>query len=204
MYYDPILMFILYFQKDFIGKAALEAQIERGVHKKFVQLLIDKHDLDTDPWPQGGETLFRWGEIQDACDWMGDFRNGQPVGLTTSAAYGFTLGCQVSFFLDAIFLLFHYFHCFMTKTSRLRGIIFKLMTLPLAASLNISFFQVCIAYVENRDFGVSPDFIAKGNYELDIAGKRFPVRMNLHSPSLPMISSEHPLHYRPTQDSDID
>ncbi|PAV87663.1 hypothetical protein WR25_15426 [Diploscapter pachys] len=130
------------FKKDFIGKAALEAQIERGVHKKFVQLLIDKHDLDTDPWPQGGETLFR---------------NGQPVGLTTSAAYGFTLGCQV-----------------------------------------------CIAYVENRDFGVSPDFIAKGNYELDIAGKRFPVRMNLHSPSLPMISSEHPLHYRPTQDSDID
>ena len=65
MYCDPSLMFIIRFQKDFIGKAALEAQIERGVHKKFVQLLIDKHDLDTDPWPQGGETLFRWGGNQE-------------------------------------------------------------------------------------------------------------------------------------------
>ncbi|CAD6184824.1 unnamed protein product [Caenorhabditis auriculariae] len=125
------------FKKDFIGKKALETQLERGVSKRFVQILIDKHDKETDPWPQGGETLYR---------------DGRAVGLTTSAAYGFTLGSQV-----------------------------------------------CIAYVENKEFGVSNDYINRGTYEVDIAGKRFSVRVNLHSPSLPMISSEHPLHYRPTQ-----
>ncbi|KAK6025479.1 glycine cleavage T-protein, partial [Ostertagia ostertagi] len=125
------------FKKDFIGKEALEKQLERGVSKRFVQLLVDNHDKDLDPWPQGGEILFR---------------DGKPVGMTTSAAYGFTLGCQV-----------------------------------------------CTAYVENKEFGVSAHYLNKGVYELDIAGKRFPVRVNLHSPSLPMISSEHPLHYRPTQ-----
>ncbi|RCN45858.1 hypothetical protein ANCCAN_08155 [Ancylostoma caninum] len=125
------------FTKDFIGKPALVRQLERGVSKRFVQLLVDNHDKDTDPWPQGGETLFR---------------DGKPVGCTTTAAYGFTLGCQV-----------------------------------------------CTAYVVNKEFGISADFLNRGTYELDIAGKRFPVRVNLHSPSLPMISSEHPLHYRPTQ-----
>ncbi|EPB78485.1 hypothetical protein ANCCEY_02445 [Ancylostoma ceylanicum] len=59
--------------------------------------------------------------------------------------------------------------------------------------------KVCTAYVVNKEFGISADFLNRGTYELDIAGKRFPVRVNLHSPSLPMISSEHPLHYRPTQ-----
>ncbi|KIH59455.1 hypothetical protein ANCDUO_10315 [Ancylostoma duodenale] len=47
------------FTKDFIGKPALVRQLERGVSKRFVQLLVDNHDKDTDPWPQGGETLFR-------------------------------------------------------------------------------------------------------------------------------------------------
>ncbi|KRY86526.1 Pyruvate dehydrogenase phosphatase regulatory subunit, mitochondrial [Trichinella pseudospiralis] len=36
-------------------------------------------------------------------------------------------------------------------------------------------------------------------YEIEIAGKRFQVQLNLHSPDLPMVSSEHPHHYRPTQ-----
>ncbi|KRZ67293.1 Pyruvate dehydrogenase phosphatase regulatory subunit, mitochondrial [Trichinella papuae] len=36
-------------------------------------------------------------------------------------------------------------------------------------------------------------------YEIEIAGKRFQVQLNLHSPDLPMVSSEHPYHYRPTQ-----
>uniref|UniRef100_A0A0N4W2T8 Pyruvate dehydrogenase phosphatase regulatory subunit, mitochondrial n=1 Tax=Haemonchus placei TaxID=6290 RepID=A0A0N4W2T8_HAEPC len=123
------------FRKEFIGKEALMKQLDRGVSKRFVQLLVDNHDKETDPWPQGGEIV-----------------DGKPVGRTTSAAYGFTLGCQV-----------------------------------------------CTAYVENNEFGISHDFLNKGVYELDIAGKRFPVRLHLHSPSLPMISSEHPLHYRPTQ-----
>uniref|UniRef100_A0A1I7XPI7 Pyruvate dehydrogenase phosphatase regulatory subunit, mitochondrial n=1 Tax=Heterorhabditis bacteriophora TaxID=37862 RepID=A0A1I7XPI7_HETBA len=151
------------FKKDFIGRSALEKQLERGISKRFVQLLVDKHDKDTDPWPQGGETLFR---------------DGRPVGVTTSAAYGFTLGCQVCVLnlaqmKSSVKYSFYYFY--------------------------FHLFQVCIAYVENKEFGVSMDFLNRGSYELDIAGKRFPVRVNLHSPSLPMISSEHPLHYRPTQ-----
>ncbi|PIO60314.1 glycine cleavage T-protein, partial [Teladorsagia circumcincta] len=36
--------------------------------------------------------------------------------------------------------------------------------------------DVCTAYVENKEFGVSAQFLNKGIYELDIAGKRFPVR----------------------------
>ena len=69
------------FQKDFIGKQALLKQMDTGVNKRFVQLLIDKHDSETDPWPQGNELIFR---------------NGKSCGWTTSAAYGFTLGCQVA------------------------------------------------------------------------------------------------------------
>lgn len=130
-------LFRVDFKKDFIGKKALKEQVERGVSKRFVQLLVDGHDKETDPWPQGGETILK---------------NGRAVGLTTSAAYGFTLGCQV-----------------------------------------------CIGYVENKEFGVSPEFVSSGHFEIDIAGKRFTCRLNVHSPSLPMISSEHPLHYRPTQ-----
>ncbi|TKR92832.1 hypothetical protein L596_007404 [Steinernema carpocapsae] len=125
------------FNKDFIGKEALIRQMEKGVNRRFIQLLIDKHDLENDPWPQGGELIYR---------------DGKPVGWTTSAAYGFTLGCQV-----------------------------------------------CIGFLENKQFGISPEFINTGIYEIDIANKRFPVRVNLHSPSLPMVSSEHPIHYRPTQ-----
>lgn len=59
--------------------------------------------------------------------------------------------------------------------------------------------QACIAVVENPRFGISPEFLSSGSFEIDIAGRRFPVRVNLHSPSLPMVSSEHPMHYRPTQ-----
>ena len=125
------------FQKEFIGKKALLSQMEKGVNKRFVQVLIDKHDPETDPWPQGNEIIYR---------------NGSPAGFTTSAAYGFTLGCQV-----------------------------------------------CIGYIQNEEFGVSNEYVNSGSYEVDIANKKFPARVNLHSPSLPMVSSEHPMHYRPTQ-----
>ncbi|KAI1713897.1 aminomethyltransferase [Ditylenchus destructor] len=123
--------------KDFIGKQALLKQLETGVNKRFVQLLVDKHKKENDPLPQGEEPIFRDGKL---------------VGWTTSAAYGFTLGSQV-----------------------------------------------CLGYLQNDDFGISQDFINNGFYEVEIAGRRFPVRVNLHSPSLPMVSSEHPHHYRPTQ-----
>lgn len=38
--------------------------------------------------------------------------------------------------------------------------------------------QVCIGYLEDFNFGVSPEFINSGTYEIDIAGKRFPVSTN--------------------------
>uniref|UniRef100_A0A914I8S8 Uncharacterized protein n=1 Tax=Globodera rostochiensis TaxID=31243 RepID=A0A914I8S8_GLORO len=125
------------FEKDFIGKDALNRQLERGVSKRFVQLLVDEHDMDRDPWPHGDEPIFRDGAL---------------AGWTTTAAYGFTLGCQV-----------------------------------------------CLGFVQNDQFGVSSEYLTRGTYEVELAGKRFPCRINLHSPSLPMISSEHPNHYRPTQ-----
>uniref|UniRef100_A0A0N4VIN9 DAO domain-containing protein n=1 Tax=Enterobius vermicularis TaxID=51028 RepID=A0A0N4VIN9_ENTVE len=125
------------FSKDFIGREALLRQKETGIRKRFVQVLVGNHDLEIDPWPQGGEVIFR---------------NGVPAGRTTSAAYGFTLECQV-----------------------------------------------CIGYIENQDSYLTADYINRADYEIEIAGKRFPVQVNLHSPTLPMISSEHPMHYRPTQ-----
>jgi glycine cleavage system aminomethyltransferase T len=72
------------FQKDFIGKEALQRQMEIGVNKRFVQLLLDsdRHQLDNDPWPQGEEPIYR---------------NGKLVGWTTTSAYGFTLGCHVNY-----------------------------------------------------------------------------------------------------------
>lgn len=32
---------------------------------------------------------------------------------------------------------------------------------------------------------VSNDYVMSGNYEVDIAGIRFPAKVNLHSPNLP-------------------
>uniref|UniRef100_A0A1I8EVD5 Pyruvate dehydrogenase phosphatase regulatory subunit, mitochondrial n=1 Tax=Wuchereria bancrofti TaxID=6293 RepID=A0A1I8EVD5_WUCBA len=125
------------FHKDFIGKDALLEQKRSGIRKRFVQLLVGNHDLDHDPWPQGGELIYRYGE---------------PVGRTTSAAYGYTLNCQV-----------------------------------------------CIGYIETKE-KMTIEYIKNGSYQLDIAGKFFPVQVNLFTPSLPMISSEQPDHYRPTQD----
>lgn len=55
-------------------------QLDYGVTKRFVQLLVDKHKMDSDPWPQGGEPIFRDNKL---------------TGWTTSAAYGFTLGNHV-------------------------------------------------------------------------------------------------------------
>ncbi|MCP9261091.1 hypothetical protein DINM_004181 [Dirofilaria immitis] len=124
------------FNKNFIGKDALLEQQKNGIHKRFVQLLVGNHDLDHDPWPQGGELIYRYGE---------------PVGRTTSAAYGYTLDCQI-----------------------------------------------CIGYIENKQ-KLTVEYIKDGSYQLDIAGKFFPVQINLFTPSLPMISSEYPDHYRPTQ-----
>ncbi|KAI6207567.1 hypothetical protein M3Y96_00022700 [Aphelenchoides besseyi] len=131
-------LFRVDFSKDFIGKAALLEQADQPPSKRYVQLLVDNFNLESDPWPQGDEPIYK---------------DGRVVGWTTSAAYGFTLGSQV-----------------------------------------------CLGYLRNREGdGVDQEFLNSGVFSVDIAGKRFPVRVNLHSPTLPMISSEHPNHYRPTQ-----
>ena len=66
--------------KDFIGKGALLQQRDEKVRKRFVQFLIDDHDLYRDPWPWGGEPIYR---------------NDKFCGFTTSTTYGFSLEKQV-------------------------------------------------------------------------------------------------------------
>ena len=41
-----------------------------------MQFLVENHDVDTDPWPWGGEPIFR---------------NGVYAGNVTSTAFGYTL-----------------------------------------------------------------------------------------------------------------
>lgn len=45
----------------FIGREALQNQLEQGVKKLFVMLLLDPvdHNTDLDPWPWGGEPIYR-------------------------------------------------------------------------------------------------------------------------------------------------
>ncbi|CAF4483286.1 unnamed protein product [Rotaria socialis] len=68
------------FDKEFIGKEALLKQRKVGMQKRFVQFLLENHNLDADPWPWSGEPIYR---------------NGEFCGFVTSSAYGFTLGKQV-------------------------------------------------------------------------------------------------------------
>lgn len=46
---------------DFIGKEALLKQRDEGVHRLYVQLLLNDHDPDVDPWAWGGEPILRDG-----------------------------------------------------------------------------------------------------------------------------------------------
>ncbi|KAL1243951.1 Pyruvate dehydrogenase phosphatase regulatory subunit [Trichinella spiralis] len=69
------------FNKDFIGKDALLEEMQMCPRRLFVQLLFLGHDMRRDPWPFGNEPIYR---------------NGDFCGFTTSTAYAFTIGCQVS------------------------------------------------------------------------------------------------------------
>ncbi|CAF4435085.1 unnamed protein product, partial [Adineta steineri] len=68
------------FDKEFVGKAALIKQKSEGIQKRFIQFLLEDHDIDRDPWPWSGEPIYR---------------NGEFCGYVTSTAYGFTLGKQL-------------------------------------------------------------------------------------------------------------
>ncbi|XP_048507943.1 pyruvate dehydrogenase phosphatase regulatory subunit, mitochondrial isoform X2 [Athalia rosae] len=65
---------------DFIGRDALLKQREDGVQRKYVQLLVNDHDPDIDPWCWGGEPIYR---------------DGKYCGMTTTTGYGYTFKKQV-------------------------------------------------------------------------------------------------------------
>nr|XP_033331918.1 pyruvate dehydrogenase phosphatase regulatory subunit, mitochondrial [Megalopta genalis]XP_033331919.1 pyruvate dehydrogenase phosphatase regulatory subunit, mitochondrial [Megalopta genalis] len=65
---------------NFIGRDALLRQREEGVKRKYVQLLLNDHDLELDSWCWGGEPIYR---------------DGKYCGMTTTTGYGFTFRKQV-------------------------------------------------------------------------------------------------------------
>lgn len=66
----------------FIGREALQDQVDNGVRKLFVMLLLDPidHNTDLDPWPWGGEPIYR---------------DDKYCGTVTTTSYGFSLGKQI-------------------------------------------------------------------------------------------------------------
>lgn len=75
------MLFLLQKGIDFIGKEALLRQREEGVKRMYVQLILNDHDMEIDPWCWGNEPIFR---------------NGKYVGVVTTSSYGFTFKKQVS------------------------------------------------------------------------------------------------------------
>jgi pyruvate dehydrogenase phosphatase regulatory subunit len=67
--------------KDFIGKMALMQLKDQRIKRRFVQLVLEDHDLYQNPWPWGGEPIYR---------------NGKFCGFTTSTAYAYSLEKQVN------------------------------------------------------------------------------------------------------------
>ncbi|MCL4123272.1 UNVERIFIED_CONTAM: hypothetical protein GTU68_015012 [Idotea baltica] len=61
---------------DFLGREALERKRIEGAKRLYVHLTLDDHDAEVDPWPWGGEPIYR---------------DGKFVGVTTTTGYGFTL-----------------------------------------------------------------------------------------------------------------
>lgn len=120
-------------QKEyFLGKFALQHQLEKGLHRRLVHIQLDGHNAETDVWPWGREPIYR---------------NGQYVGMTTSSGYGFTLGRVV-----------------------------------------------CLGFVCNYNSSGEPevvtsDFVTKNDkFEVEIASKRYPARVSLHPPKIPVVS----------------
>jgi len=66
----------------FLGREALQQQLDHGIKKLFVMLLLDPidHSVDLDPWPWGGEPIYR---------------DGKYCGTVTTTSYGFSLHKQI-------------------------------------------------------------------------------------------------------------
>lgn len=63
---------------DFIGRPAIEKQAQEGVKKALVMFILDdpEYNYEVDPWPWGGEPIFR---------------DGKFVGSITTCSFGFSL-----------------------------------------------------------------------------------------------------------------
>jgi 4-methylaminobutanoate oxidase (formaldehyde-forming) len=100
---------------SFLGKEALLKQEQGGLTRRLVAFVLQ----ESGPVLWGSEPIYR---------------NGHPVGYTTSGSYGHTLGRAVG-----------------------------------------------MGYVKNQD-GVTPEFIEKGSFEINVSGKRFPAMPHLKAP----------------------
>ncbi|XP_071806737.1 pyruvate dehydrogenase phosphatase regulatory subunit, mitochondrial-like isoform X2 [Asterias amurensis] len=72
----------VYFDKgvEFIGREALLKQQREGVKRRLVSFILENHNVDRNLWCWGGEPIYR---------------NGQPMGVTTSSGYSPSLGSMV-------------------------------------------------------------------------------------------------------------
>ncbi|RXM31226.1 Pyruvate dehydrogenase phosphatase regulatory subunit, mitochondrial [Acipenser ruthenus] len=61
---------------EFIGREALLQQRQVGVRRRFIMFLLEDHNTELDLWPWWGEPIYR---------------NEEPVGVTSSSAYSYTL-----------------------------------------------------------------------------------------------------------------
>ena len=118
---------------DFLGREALQRQKDEGIRKMLVLLLLDdkEHDLETDPWPWGGEPIFR---------------DGKYVGSVTTTSYGFSLKKHV-----AIGSVYNFSDHGNTKQL------------------------------------VTAEYVKSGEYEIEIAGVRYPAKVRIQPPVLPDI-----------------
>ncbi|KAG8198498.1 hypothetical protein JTE90_017364 [Oedothorax gibbosus] len=121
-------------QKDnFLGKLALQQQLEQGLKRRLVHFQIENHNPDTDVWAWGREPIYR---------------NGRFVGKTTSSGYGFTL--------ERVICL-GFIHDYDEKTGEPKI--------------------------------VSTEFLSgDANFEIEIAGKRYPAKASLHPPQIPIVT----------------
>lgn len=123
----------LQYQKYFKTISCYSIQV--GIKKMLVMLLLDNHShvCETDPWPWGGEPIFR---------------NGVLVGRVTTTSFGFTLGQHV-----------------------------------------------LLGFVHNPskedDCFVSVPYVKSGEYEVEIAGIRYPAKVRLNPPSLPFLEASY-------------
>ena len=152
---------------DFIGREALQAQLDDGVKKLFVMLLLDPvdHNTDLDPWPWGGEPIYRWHLENNI--WKNIylllfiFRDDKFCGTVTTTSYGFSLGKQVCLgFVQDI---------------GADGEAGKIQSDQSEDSINYS----------DQSGVISPEFVKTGNFEVDIFGVRYPAQCRLNPPVLP-------------------